>query len=207
MPSQVEICRLGLAHIADAARVNSIDPPDSTIQASHCATFYPIARDEILESADWYFAKKRAELATSLYALENDEWAFAYELPSDFLRAIKVVPPGTQRDYPGQAFLLETSEDGADRILYTNVEEAWLHYVFRQEATGLYTPLFVSALSYLLGSYVAGPILKGKVGAQLKKSLYEMYELYQAKAVASLENGQKTTDSYADYKPQWVTDR
>ena len=207
MPSQVEICRLSLAHIADAARVNSITPPDSTIQAQHCATFYPIARDKCLAAYDWPFSKTRAPLAESLVALPNEEWAFVYALPADYIRAIKVLPPGAPRDFPGQDFILEHDSTENDVLLFTNVPEAVLHYVFRQEETGRYTPGFISALSYLLGSYLAGPILKGRVGMQVKQALYELYESDVRQASAEAANSEQTSDGYKNYKPAWVTDR
>ena len=45
MPSEVDICNLALGHLGDSATVATIDPPEGSAQAEHCARFYPIARD------------------------------------------------------------------------------------------------------------------------------------------------------------------
>jgi hypothetical protein len=167
MASAVEISRLALAHIADAARVNSIAPPDNTIQAQHCATFYPIARDEALEAFPWPFAVKVKALNQSIVTTDG-EWLYTYQLPSDYLRALRVVPTGVSKDYPGHDYVIRSDETELDLLLFTNVEDAQLHYIYREVETGRYSPLFVSALAYLLASYLAGPIVKGQVGARVK---------------------------------------
>jgi hypothetical protein len=207
MASQVEICRLGLSHIADAARVNSIDPPDNSIQAQHCATFYPVARDELLQMHDWSFAIKRHTLALSGQELANGEWGFVYSLPSDYIRALRVCPPGAPQDYPGQPFKIESDVSELDSLLLTNVEEAVLHYVYREEETGRYSPLFISTLGLLVGSYLAGPILKGKAGIALRESLRQeamgMFKL----ASAMDANANKDDTQYKNHRPVWTTDR
>lgn len=207
MASQVEICRLALSHIADAARVNSIAPPDSTIQAQHCATFYPIARDQLLEQHDWSFALKRVALPLSLAEFEDGEWAFAYTMPADYIRAIKVCPPGAPMDYPGQPYKLELDSTGIDLLLLTNVDEAVLHYVHREEETGRYSPTFVIALSLVLGAYLAGPILKGKVGAMLRESLMQQGLAMTRQAGALNANANRDDTQYAKHTPIWISDR
>ncbi len=207
MPSQVEICRLALAHIADAARVNSIDPPDNTAQAQYCATFFPIARDECLEAFDWPFAIRRVALTESLTALDNAEWLFAYNVPSDYIRALKVLPPGSPKDEPGHDYILESDITELDLLIRTNVPGAVLHYVYRETETGRYSPLFVSALAYLLASYLAGPILKGRVGTAVKDSMFQMFSNYIRRAAAAVSNAQQRNDQYATHRPSWVADR
>lgn len=207
MASQVEICRLALGHIADAARVNSIDPPDNSVQAQHCATFYPIARDELLEMHDWSFATKRHALELSLVEFEDGEWAYAYSLPSDYIRALKVCPPGAPRDFPGQPFKIESDVTELDTLLLTNVAEAVLHYIYREEETGRYSPTFVSALSLLLGSYLAGPILKGRIGALVAESLRDRARSMFAVASALNANASLDKTQYAEHKPIWISDR
>ena len=63
MPSAVDICNTALSHIGDSANVSSIDPPDGSVQASYCKTFYPIALSSLLEMATWGFSTKRVALA------------------------------------------------------------------------------------------------------------------------------------------------
>lgn len=208
MASEVEISRLALAHIADAARVNSITPPDNTIQAQHCATFYPIARDECLEAYPWPFALKMSPLAQSLITLPDGEWGYVYQLPTSLIRILRVVPPGASEDHPGVDYATRMDETGQDMLLLTNIPEANLHFIFRNEQTGFYSPMFVSALSYLLGSHLAGPIIKGRVGMQVKQSLYQIFrDMIDRAATRSLGSAGKRDKNYAGHQPTWVSDR
>lgn len=208
MASATEISKLALAHIADAARVNSIFPADNTVQAQHCAVFYPIARDKCLEDFAWPFATKRVALTESIVTMPDGEWAFVYQLPSDFITALKVVMPGAAEDFPGHKYLIRSDETELDTLLFTNVPDALLHYVYREEETGRYTPNFVTALSLLLGSYLAGPIIKGRVGMQVKQSLYELYASEIRKAAANaLNSAGRHGRQYMDHVPSWIRDR
>ena len=48
MASAVDICNLALSHLGDTATVASLDPPEGSAQAEHCARFYPVARDALV---------------------------------------------------------------------------------------------------------------------------------------------------------------
>lgn len=208
MASAVEISRLALAHIADAARVNSINPPDNSTQAQHCATFYPIARDKCLEAFAWPFATKRIALTESLVTMDDGEWAYVYNVPSDLIRALRIVPPGAPQDHPGHPYALRSDETALDTLIFTNVPEAILHYVYREEETGRYSPTFITALSYLLASYLAGPIIKGRVGMQVKEAMENLFRAEINKAAAhALNNAGRSGQQYGDYTPKWVSDR
>ena len=63
MASPVDICNTALAYLGDVANVVSIDPAEGSAQAEHCARFYPLARDALLEMHDWGFATRRVALA------------------------------------------------------------------------------------------------------------------------------------------------
>lgn len=208
MASEVEISKLALGHVADAARVNSISPPDNSVQAQNCATFYPIARDECLEAYPWPFATTVSALAQSLVALPDGEWAYVYTLPSKYIRALRVVPRGAFKDHPGEDYVIRSDESGLDTLLFANCAEANLHYIYREEQTGRYSPLFVSALSYLLGSYLAGPLIKGRVGMQVKQSLYAVFrDMIDRAATRSLGSAGQRSENYATHKPIWMSDR
>src|SRR2546425_575702 len=172
MGSPVDISNLALAHLADEATVLSIDPPDGSAQAKHCSRFYPVARDALLEMHEWDFATKRALLAP-LMMTPPDNWQYAYALPTDCLRVreigdeVAAVPmhthwgPGATIDIrpASMPFTVETAADGA-KVLFTNAVDATIRYTARVVDSTKFSPLFVTALSYLLASYLAGPITK-----------------------------------------------
>jgi hypothetical protein len=180
--SETDICNLALAHLGDSATVSSIDPPEGSAQAEHCARFYPIARDALLEMHDWGFATKRAILAQ--LSNPSSQWAYCYAQPSDLVNTISVLDRYATDDtsvgmsyptawgeapmtnggvYTPQAFQLETADDGTD-ILYTNQANALLRYVARVTDTTRFSPLFIQTLSWSLAAMLAGPVIKGEAG-------------------------------------------
>lgn len=147
-----------MSHIGQDAAIVSIDPSDGSAEADHCARFYPIARDQILEIAGWRFALTRASLA-ELADNPSNQWTHAYSLPNGCLRPLAVLLPNATDDNAPQAYTIEVGSDGS-QILYTNAANADLKFIARQLDTTKYTPSFVIALSYLLAAYTAGPITK-----------------------------------------------
>ena len=84
MASEVDICNLALARLGDNATVASIDPPEGSAQAEHCARFYAIARDSLLEMHAWKFATRRVQLAK--LTVPSWDWSFAYAEPTGALQ-------------------------------------------------------------------------------------------------------------------------
>lgn len=176
MSSVVQLCNMALSHIGSEAQVASISPPDGSVEAGYCATFYDQARTEMLEPGTWRFSLNRATLAE----LSNlsEVWAYAYALPSDCLRPLRVLRPGegltvfTQYDSTFQPNDRGSADfDVEGQVLFSNHPEATLIYVRDVTDTGKFTPSFVTALSYLLSSYLAGPILKGTEGARVADAM------------------------------------
>ena len=58
MATEVDICNMALSFLGDRATVTSINPPEGSAQAEHCARFYPMALNEMLAQARWSFATK-----------------------------------------------------------------------------------------------------------------------------------------------------
>jgi hypothetical protein len=203
LASEVDIVNLALAHLGDNATVASLDPPEGSAQAEHCARFYPLARDALLEMHDWNFATKRAQLA--LIDTAWTEWKYAYEQPSDCLNAVAVLAPTATDDYSAalplpfsqsgivssgqglytpQHYICETDERGRSVIL-TNQEDAVLRYVAYVTDTTKFSPLFTQTLSWQLAALLAGPIIKGDAGAAEAKRCLQMASAYMAKATES----------------------
>ena len=178
MASVVQICNMALSHIGEEANVSSIAPPDGSVNAGLCATFYDAVRAEMLESGDFNFSLKRVALAEVANA--STTWAYAYAKPSDCLKA-KRIP------YPLDTVTVFTQDDtnynpndrgGAEfdiegEVIYTNEPEAVLLYVRDVTDSTKFTPSFTVALSYLLASYLAGPIIKGSEGTRVGDAMRE----------------------------------
>ena len=176
MPSVVQICNQALSHVGSEARVASISPPDGSVEAGHCDTFYDQARTELLEPGLWRFALKRDPLAQTTNP--STTWAYAYALPSDCLRALRVLRVNSTLTVfnQDQAIASHDDRDGAPfdiegDLLYSNEADAVLVYVRDVTDTTRFTPSFSSTLGYLLASYLAGPIVKGNEGVRLGDAL------------------------------------
>lgn len=172
MASIIQICNMALSHIGAGPLIASISPPDGSVEAGYCATFYDIARTELLEPGTWAFALTRTELAEVTNV--SDGWTYAYARPSNCLRALRVLRPATGVTVFNQDAVILTRDDrdGAPfdlegEVIYTDQEEAILVYTVDVIDSGRFTASFTAALSFQLASYLAGPIVKGNEGAKL----------------------------------------
>lgn len=199
MASDIDIANLALARLGDTANVPSLVPPDGSAQAAHCARFYPFARNTLLELHEWGFATRRAVLA--LTGENVGDWAYAYALPSDALRVIDILPQsageGSAQDYS-----IEANADS--RLILTDQEGAVVRYVGLVTDATRFSPLFVEALSWLLASHLAGPLIKGDAGAGMAKSCYQTAMMLVAQARAS-DAGQRK--GKPGHLPAWIGSR
>lgn len=194
MASIVDMCNLALGHIGDEAVVSSIDPPDGTTQAVHCQRFYPIVRDALLERYAWGFATKRIKPA-ALSTKTTPNWQYEYQLPPDCVKPFAMLPDGTEfLTCYLDAYTKMFKREG-DRIL-SNLPDATLIYVFRQEDPTQYTPLFVETFSQMLASRLAGPIIKGKEGRAVAKDWAQTAEITLVRATAADGNSQSFKQDY-----------
>jgi hypothetical protein len=144
-------------------------------------------------------------------------WLYAYALPNAVINVISVLSATAADDYeeafgagmatppypqgslpvPGapaimpQSFALETQEDGT-QIVLTNVPDAVLRYTTLVQDTTKFSPLFTLALSWLLASMLAGPILKGDQGEAAGERCLTMFKSFEGMAESSDANQRKT---------------
>jgi hypothetical protein len=202
MSSEVDICNVGLSHIGARAQIASISPIDGSVESGYCARFYPIARKEMIEAGNFSFTKARVEL--SEVTNPSTIWQYAYALPADCIKALRVLElqyvSAAGPIWPLGAYVSDGdwrriddlfSERGSAAfeieagVLLTNEPEAVLLYKRDVTDTTKFTPLFVSSMGMLMASYLAGPIIKGldgaKVGGAWRDAAYGM----AAKAIAA----------------------
>lgn len=216
MASEVDICNLALAHLGDSATVASLDPPEGSPQSEHCARFYPIARDSLLEMHAWGFATRRKQLAQ----VSNNwpEWTYAYALPSEAINLIAVLPVDATDDtnirfpnsslndnggYMPQPFIVEAGENGTG-VLLTDLPNAVLRYTAIVTDPTVFSPLFTVALSWHLASMLAGPILKGDAGAAEGKRCTAMMQSFLSQAKISDANQRRLS---VQHTVGWMRER
>jgi len=222
MATEEDICNLALSHLGDTATVASLNPPEGSAQAEHCARYFPIARDTLLEMHTWRFSMRRIALAklTSNWP----EWDFAYAKPSAALKVWAVLSPNATDDnsapgrlpsaiapqvtsgwgiYTPQPFSVEVDTDGAE-VIYTDQDNAVLRYTTVVTDTSRFSPLFVMALSWHLASMLAGPVIKGDAGAAEAKRSTGMMQSYLSQAMESDANQQHQR---VQHNVNWMTGR
>lgn len=205
MSSDVEICNLALAHLGDSATIASINPPEGSAQAEHCARWYPIARDSLLEMQEWNFATTRALLAELVNPFP--QWQHAYARPTDCLKVLAVLPSDARSDlaesfprdhfyygavpdlltvYTPQDFTTETDAATGNQIILTNQPNAMVRYTRSVTDTSKFSPLFRDALGWYLAGYLAGPVLKGDTGINVGRAMKaEALAMLSAAALSS----------------------
>lgn len=203
MTSAVALCNLALSHIGDPGFVTSIEPPDGTAQAARCAIFWPIVRRAFLQARDWSFATARADLTES----GNDPvgpWLYRYVMPPTALRLSKILNPAGYSHEPTEPFIVEVDSTGVRTIL-TNMEAAEAVYVFDQVDLIQWGQQAVNACSWLLASYLAGPIIKGKAGVTVGQGALQRYGVELS--IASAEDGLQHRIDTSDIQPSGIAAR
>ena len=155
----VAIANMALSHVGASSDIESFT--EKTTEAIQCLAWYDASRRQVLAVHDWGFARLRRTLALhgdTISETASDPlagvWGFRYEYPDNCVKARKIQDPNAP---PGDLvpFNVETSLNGQEKTILTSMEDAVLVYTFDQQATELFTPLFVQALSHLLASQIA----------------------------------------------------
>lgn len=198
MASEVDICNLALGHFGNDAEVTSIDPPDGSDEAAKCAKFFAIARDALLAMYDWTFARGR-ETGLAEITSPSSAYAYAYILPPNIIRPVKAFIEG-ETDETGEGVKFAIEEGG---LILSNEPIATLMVTRRVADADRFSPLFVTCLSWLLASYVAGPILK-EVTRETADKMYKQFRIeYSASTGVDANTGTDTVE----HKPSWIKNR
>lgn len=141
------LIRLGVAPIA------SFD--DGTAEAEIAGALYPAARDSLLSSYGWKFATGQAQLA-QLADPPVADFACAYALPGDFLRALSAGQDGRGR---GLEYRI------AGSALHTNGDSVLLTYIFRPDEAD-FPPYFETVLIAKLSAELCIPLTESAARAE-----------------------------------------
>lgn len=184
MASEVGISNLALSHLGETGNVSDFD--EQSAYSDFCKMFYPIARDLLLVEG-WSFNTRRKQLA-QMAVTPPGMWMYSYATPSDMVTALSVLPPGAADDCK-VPYILETDDDG-NVILLTNQDEAILRYTIKITDPTKFSPLFTDTLTWLMASYLSGPVLKGKEGIAAGRAAYQTYQTQLAHAQSTDRNQQ-----------------
>ena len=179
--SALALCSRALLKIG-AQPVASLE--EGTAEAEIAANLYPSVRDALLSIHPWSFATGQAPLPR-LVEQPAADFAYAFQLPQGFLRALSAGAPGAGR---GLAYrLLE------DR-LHADSPQVVLTYVFRPDES-TFPPFFASALVARLAAEFCLPLTENASRAEV---LYRMAE-QELRAARLADSQQATARSIEDF--------
>jgi hypothetical protein len=204
MSSEVEICNLALSNIR-AGSINSLD--EDSLQAQQCKLKYPIMRNRCLTELAWGFNRKLRAL--SVLTTEIFNWAYAYQYPTDCLKIHRLVGSYEElanADADVVSRLIDSQllpiSDLRNKVAYevfnfdnnktigANETELRIDYSAKVTDPNLYTDDFILALSHLLSSELAIPLIGAKTGRELRSDSLTIYKQYLDAAMANDLNDQ-----------------
>ena len=171
--NSIELCSSALIKLG-ADGISSFE--DGTAEARVAVRLYPLVRDAMLSAYPWSFATKKVELARLVTPPVTD-FAYAYQLPIDFLKALSAGGNARSR---GAIYQI------VNRQLHSNVDSIVLSYVFRP-SEGDFPAYFAAALVTRLAAEFCLPLTENTSRADRFTRLAED-ELRLAKLVDSQQD-------------------
>jgi hypothetical protein len=212
---QLDISNRAIGRIG-AKPIASID--EASLEARECRRFYPSVIANMLEGPqDWSFAKQRVLLAE----VDNgrpDEWAYAYQLPSNCASPVRLLPDlsglglSIPVPLPGDPYAetwffanlsgLEATYILDDDVIYTNEPTATLEYIINDIANLNVSNLVIQAVVLQLAAEIAIPVKKD---AAVRKDALGEAEVAWERAIADDRNRQPET--WGDYTSEAIIAR
>lgn len=166
-----DICNQALGRIG-AQRIMAIDDNDSK-SARVCKNAIEATIKEVARAGDWNCLRVRTTLG-QLVATPAFEWAYQYQLPSDFISLVEL----NGVDYHGQP---QDDWEIEGRLLLTDAERADVKYTAYVEDTAIWDALFTNAVVVLLASKIAVSIRQDENMASSLLTEYHRISLPQAR--------------------------
>ena len=187
--SPIGISNMALSHVGAKSTIESFTEESS--EAELVNLWYDYSRLQVLEASDWNFARKRITMALhgdTISETSSDPlagvWAYRYDYPGDCIAARKIqnsaAPPGD-----ATPFDIETSLDGQQKTILTDLQDAVLVYTWDLTNTDMFSPLFVLALSHLIAHHIAFSLTGKK---SIKNEEFTIYNRTLADAKSMVAN-------------------
>lgn len=182
--TEVDICNLALDNLGITDKIMSLG--DSTKEGKACGRWYANTRDLVLRSFPWSFAARIAAL-TPTSTQEHPLWGALYEVPSDFLKARRLVRAGERTTLKPPPFdvITKTGYDGF--LIGTDEEGLYLSYTAQfdtDDRIRVAPATFIDALSWKLASRLVLPLALKDEYAERSEKIYKQ-AAFEAFAVES----------------------
>ena len=152
--TQVGIINLGLSHIGQTPIVTMVE---TTVQREAASRVWEYILKEVLASYNWGFARVTLAL-TVLSNYTSLIYTYAYTYPSSCVRVWKVYGDGSTEHTIGVKFRVLYDTTNNQKVIVTDLEDAYAEYTHFQETVTEYDPYFITALSHRLAAELAVPL-------------------------------------------------
>lgn len=167
--NQTEICNMALSKIK-RQRIDSLNDPSE--EAKECSIYYEHIRKQLLRLYPWGFARHVEKLALRVDKVPG--WDFCYGYPRDCLAITFVFDEmhAKCKEMERQEFQALTVT-GADKVIATNVQDAWAEYTYNVRNTDVFSEEFVEAMACMLAASLAIPLTGNTDFVRMNKELAE----------------------------------
>ena len=175
--SNIELCSKALNKIG-ANSITSFN--DDTVESEICESIYLTLKQKLLSLYSWSFAIKTAQLLQD-NNVQRYDYNFAYILPNDFLRAIKISSDGKYKIFGNHLF---SNEENVELEYIADVDEEY------------FSPLFISSFIYLMAAELSVSLLNDTSKYSLFYRLFNS-EIKEAKSMDSMQQTNKTLKNFS----------
>lgn len=152
--NRTDICNMALS-IVTRTRINSLD--EESEEAKECKTYYEHTRRRLLKLNVWGFARRETKLALRTDTVLG--WEYCYGYPEECLNVTFVYDEthARVREMERQDFHI-TTVAGNDKVIATNVKDAWSEYIHDVKDPEMFSEEFVEALVRTMAANLAVPL-------------------------------------------------
>jgi hypothetical protein len=193
MASKVQICNMAIGKIG-ATLITAID--ENSKAARLCKLYYDDTVKELLEESSWWFARKRATLATPT-GDPPDQWTYQYTIPSDCLKPLWLEAANGDKN---TKYRLEGSK------IYTDLENAVLVYIYNLTDTSKFTQGFTMAVVAMLAAKIIYPLTNDRNREETFLKLAEIEKMKATGHAAGDERDYEYEKEY-DQADTWIAVR
>lgn len=179
--SKVQISNMALAKAGSSQAIAALEFAEGANvpnEARLCLLYWDLAFEAAARSHNWNCLTKRADISGNLTVSPAWGYAYAYQLPADYLGWLTLEDRAVEYKKVG-------------RTIHTDETTITIEYVARTEDTDLFDPLFVEALVYRLAAHLV-PALQGENALAKEQELrlwHERVTLPEARFADSAESG------------------
>lgn len=178
------MANLALSHLGVGAEIANLDTEKSQ-EAKAIRAYYDLALKKVFSEHDWSFARRYLKLAL-LEECPNDEFGYAYRVPSSVLQVKKVLS-GVRNETRQSRVTYHIGGDDVGRVLYTDLDQAKIKATVLVEDINTWPGSFQMMFSYYLAFLIA-PRISKQDPFKMRDTMYQLYKIEKGMAASQDAN-------------------